>query len=132
MTGKSNPRAYSIARRIIAAVGTGRPSSETATIPASFISPISASSVPSEFLVTAPIGSTLARLARPACSITNRVTAALSFTGVVFGIAQVHVHVDETGRDDQSGRIENFRAIRNRIAVAQHADHSASFDEKIL
>ena len=35
--GKSNPRAYSIARRIIPALGTGRPSSETATMPAFFI-----------------------------------------------------------------------------------------------
>ena len=96
MIGRSNPRAYSIARRIIPALGTGRPSSETATIPASFISPISASSVPSEFLVTAPIGSTLARPARSACSITNRVTAALSFTGVVFGIAHTVVNPPAT------------------------------------
>ncbi len=96
MTGNSNARAYSMARRIMPAVGTGRPSSETAMMPASFISPISASSVPSEFFVIAPMGKTLARPARSACSITNLVTAAWSFTGFVFGIAQTVVNPPAT------------------------------------
>ena len=47
----------------IAAVGTERPSSETATMPAFFISPISASSLPWLPFVTAPIGKTFASLA---------------------------------------------------------------------
>jgi len=44
---------------IKSAVRTGLPSSEMATIPASAIKPISASSLPSWFLLTAPTGSTL-------------------------------------------------------------------------
>ena len=65
-------------------------------MPASFISPISANSAPSEFLVIAPMGKTLARLARSACSITNLVTAALSFIGAVFGIAHTVVNPPAT------------------------------------
>src|SRR5581483_3464926 len=120
MTGRSNPRAYSIARRIMPAFGTGRPSSETAMMPASFISPISARSVPSEFFVIAPMGSKLASQARSACSITNRanrVEASGDSGGgaardrlfvLVTRFAQVHVHIDEARRNDQSGRVEDF------------------------
>ena len=31
------------------------------------------------------------------------------------GLAQVHVHVDEAGRDDQPGRVEHFGARRRQI-----------------
>ena len=48
--------AYSIARRISFELLTKRPSSLIATAPTSTISPISASSLPSCPLVTAPIG----------------------------------------------------------------------------
>ena len=53
---RSKVRAYSIARRISSAFITGLPSSETATQPASFSSPISASCSPPSPLVMAPTG----------------------------------------------------------------------------
>src|SRR6478609_8753295 len=81
---------------MIPAFGTGRPSSETATAPADFISPISASSLPSEDFVIAPTGKTFARFARSACSIMYLVIAALSLTGDVFGIGQTLVHPPAT------------------------------------
>src|SRR5258706_16162378 len=78
------------------AFGTGRPSSETATAPAAFISPISGNSEPSEDFVIAPIGKTFARPARSACSITYRVIAALSLIGFVLGIGQTDVQPPAT------------------------------------
>ena len=33
--------------------------------------------------------------------------------------AQMHVHVDETRRDNQSGCIKDFNIIRNRITVTE-------------
>ena len=56
MTGMPNMPAYSSARRISSAVATGRPSSETATQPASRRSAISASCSPFEPCDTAPMG----------------------------------------------------------------------------
>ena len=56
MTGSPSIPAYSRARRISSAVATGRPSSENATQPASRMSAISASSLPSDPFDTAPIG----------------------------------------------------------------------------
>ena len=53
---RPNVRAYSIARRISSAFITGRPSSETATQPASFSSPISASVSPASPFEIAPTG----------------------------------------------------------------------------
>src|SRR2546429_9441460 len=44
----------------------------------------------------------------------------------------MHMHVDETGRDNQAGCIKNFDVIRNRITVAGHANDAAVFDQKVL
>ena len=56
-------RAYSSARRIRPAFITGRPSSVTATMPAAFSSPISASASPLSPLEIAPTGKTRATAA---------------------------------------------------------------------
>ena len=144
---------------MIPAVGTGRPSSETATMPALFISPISESSLPSQPFVMEPIGKTFASCARCACSMMKRVTAGLSFTGSVLGIAQmlvqppataaaaplaivslysaprlaqVRVKIDETRRDDQTGRVQHLDAAGNFLAAIKETDDAAIFDQKIL
>ena len=56
ITVSANACAYSSARRMTRALATGRPSSETATQPASRRSPYSASSWPRDPRVMAPIG----------------------------------------------------------------------------
>ena len=56
ITVSPSPRAYSSARRISPPLLTGRPSSETATQPASFSSPISARHSPASPRVIAPMG----------------------------------------------------------------------------
>ena len=56
ITTRPKPFAYSSARRIMRALATGLPSSETATQPASRRSPSSASSSPFWPRVIAPIG----------------------------------------------------------------------------
>ena len=91
MTGRSKACAYSSARRIIRALATGRPSSETATQPASRRSPYSARSSPREPRVMAPMGYTRTAAASRARSRMSRVTPAVSFTGSVLGIAQTAV-----------------------------------------
>ena len=87
-----NVLAYSSACLIISALATGLPSSENPVQPASAISPISASSVPIEPLVIAPMGNTLQNPAFFACPMMNSVTERLSFTGLVFGIQQMVVN----------------------------------------
>src|SRR5262245_23217217 len=77
---------YSSARRISNAVETTRPSSVTATHPASRSSAMSASSSPFWPRETAPIGYTRARFASAAFLRMYSVTPALSFTGDVFGM----------------------------------------------
>ena len=47
-------------------------------------------------------------------------------------LAQVNMHVYETGRDDQSRSIENLGAFGNGIAMARQANHAAIFDEQIF
>ena len=69
----------------------GFPSSETATIPASFIAPISAIASPLLPTDAAPIGQTRTFPPAFARSRMNRVTEALSFTGFVFGMQQTAV-----------------------------------------
>jgi hypothetical protein len=56
VSGSPKARAYSSARRMRAEDITGRPSSESATQPAAWSSPYSASSSPSEPLEMAPTG----------------------------------------------------------------------------
>ena len=130
-------RANSMARRITRAFITGRPSSEIATAPACFMEPMAASSSPALPLVIAPIGNTLTTACRRAFSIDvagdrgvvvhrrgvghgadggesargRRARSALDGLGMLeAGLAQVHVHVDEAGRDDQPGRVEHLGA----------------------
>src|SRR2546427_364841 len=90
-TVRLKARAYSSARRITMPFMTGLPSSDTATHPASFSSPNSASSLPSDPFVIAPMGNTWARPAARALSRMNSVTDWLSFTGDVFGMQQTLV-----------------------------------------
>src|SRR5258708_19532531 len=68
------------------------PSPETATIPASFIAAISAMASPLLPTEAAPIGHTRTLPPAFARSKINRVTDALSFTGLVFGIQQTAVN----------------------------------------
>ena len=91
ITGISNISAYISARRISPLSDTGRPSSETATTPANFIAPISASSVPFKPFETAPIGNTFTYPDSFALLITYDITASLSITGSVFGIQATEV-----------------------------------------
>ena len=91
MTGRSKSRVYSSARRMSPASITGRPSSDTATMPARCISPISASRSPSSPSDSAPIGCTRAPPASAARSRMKRVTAPLSFTGSVFAMQAIDV-----------------------------------------
>src|SRR6266850_3460282 len=74
------------------AVAIGFPSSETATIPASFIAAISAIASPLLPTDAAPIGHTRTLPPAFARSTMNRVTEALSFTGFVFGMQQTAVN----------------------------------------
>src|SRR5207244_3534666 len=69
----------------------GFPSSETATMPASFIPAISAIASPLLPTEAAPMGHTRTVPVASARSRTNLVTAALSFTGFVFGIEHTTV-----------------------------------------
>ena len=70
------------------ALGTGRPSSRQPQSRHSSFHPSQIVLCHCSPLVTAPIGKTLASCARWACSMTKRVTAGLSLTGSVFGIAK--------------------------------------------
>src|SRR5437763_5446807 len=70
----------------------GLPSSETATMPASFIPAISEIASPLLPSEAAPIGHTRTLPAAFARSRINRVTEALSFTGFVFGMQQTAVN----------------------------------------
>ncbi len=92
ITVRSKAFAYSRARRIMRALAIGRPSSETATQPASRRSPYSASSSPFDPRVMAPMGQTRTAPSRAAASRIARVMPAWSFTGSVFGIAHTAVN----------------------------------------
>ena len=70
----------------------GFPSSETATMPASFIPAISEIASPLLPTDAAPIGHTRTLPVAFARSRINRVTEALSFTGLVFGMQQTAVN----------------------------------------
>ncbi len=70
---------------------TGMPSSETATMPASRISPISASDSPLSPLEMAPMGWTRTAAASRARRTINSVTARLSLGGLVLGMQQTVV-----------------------------------------
>ncbi len=48
------------------------------------------------------------------------------------GFTQMHVHINESGRHDQPGSIEDFGAFRDTIGLARQSDHPAIFDEQIL
>ena len=85
-----------MARRMTRPFMTGMPSSETATQPASYNSPISASSSPFDPLVIAPMGSTRAFFVRAAWARINSVTERESFTGRVFGIQHTVVNPPAT------------------------------------
>ncbi len=91
ITTSSQPFAYSSARRIMRALATGLPSSETATQPASRRSPSSASCSPCCPRVIAPIGYTRTAPSARALSRIARVIPALSLTGSVLGIAHTAV-----------------------------------------
>src|SRR6266481_4193168 len=74
------------------AVAIGFPSSLTATIPACCIAAISAIASPSLPALAAPMGQTRTLAHVFARSRMNRVTLALSFTGLVFGMQQTAVN----------------------------------------
>src|SRR6266404_3921390 len=92
ITGRFSDRQYSITCRASLAVPIGFPSSETPTIPASFIAAISAIASPLLPTDAAPIGHTRTLPWAFVRSTINRVTDALSFTGFVFGIQQTAVN----------------------------------------
>src|SRR5690349_14870395 len=70
----------------------GLPSSETATMPASFMAAISARASPSLATLAAPMGHTWTLAATFARSRMKRVTLALSLTGLVLGMQQTAVN----------------------------------------
>src|SRR5436190_2671605 len=86
MTGKSNMRAYSSARRISSLFCTQWPSSVIATTPACFSEPMGASSSPLMPLVIAPVTYTFTTPSRAAFSFTSATAAGLSMLGEVFGM----------------------------------------------
>ncbi len=88
---RSNVRAYSIARRISSAFMTGRPSSDTATQPASLSSPISDSDSPASPFVIAPTGYTRTAPTWRARPTISSVTARESLGGDVLGIEHTAV-----------------------------------------
>ena len=90
-TGRSKSEAYSSTFLMIPAFLIGCPSSDTATIPASFISPISEMRSPSIPFVAAPMGYTRQLSASLAFLRIPLITAALSATGFVLGIGQIDV-----------------------------------------
>src|SRR5262249_9656332 len=90
-TGSPKVAAYSSARRIRPDDMTGRPSSDTATMPASRISPISASASPRTPCEMAPTGRTRTRSTSRARRVMSSVTARQSFGGCVFGMQQTVV-----------------------------------------
>src|SRR5258708_3171612 len=148
MTGKSSARQYSITWRKSFAVAIGRPSAETATIPASFIAAISASASPLLPTDAAPMGHTRTGETAAARSTIDRVSDALSFTGRVFGMghtavnppraaarvpvsivsedsppgSQVAMQIDKSGRDDQILGFEYFRALGARSKAGARRD----------
>ena len=77
---------YCSARRVIAAVGSGMPSSLKPTAPAAPSSPISVSSWPSRPLVTAAKKPTGTTASAPACSARPLSRPALSTTGSVLAM----------------------------------------------
>ena len=149
-------RANSMARRITRAFITGRPSSEMATTPACFIEPMAANSSPALPFVMAPMGNTLTIGVTPRSLddvaghrgvVVDRrrvghaadggesaggggARAALDGFGVLESrLAQVHVHVDEAGRDDQAGGVERLGAAANRFGA--DAGDAAVFDQHV-
>ena len=86
MTGSPVGRAYSSARRITAALVTGRPSSLNATAPARASASSGASCSPNCPTVTAAIGSTSQCPAASARLRTHSTHAAVSTTGSVLGM----------------------------------------------
>ena len=144
-----------MARRMTRAFITGRPSSEMATTPAAFMDPMAESSSPALFLVMAPMGNTLVTanlrgafddVAGDRGVIVHRqrirhaadggessggrgARAGLDGFGMLDArLAQVHVHVDETGRHDQAGGIEDFRAGGFEIRADRGNDAIANED----
>ena len=130
-----------MARRITRAFITGRPSSEMATMPASRMEPMAASSSPRLPFVMAPMGNTLThadfagalhdvagdggavvdrqrvRHAADGGESARRRRARAGFDGLGVldaRLAQMHVHVDEAGRDDRAGGIEHCDGIGDR------------------
>ena len=61
----------------------------------------------------------------------RRCTAADCFLVLVARFAQMHVHVDETGSDDQSGRIKYFCAFGYTVAEIRQSDDAAVLEENI-
>ena len=91
ISGRSNLRAYSSARRRMAEDTTGLPSSDNATAPPLRNSPNSVSCLPSWFTVTAPTGHRLINASRRASRRRNSMSARVSDTGLVFGIGHTPV-----------------------------------------
>ena len=156
ITGRPSELQYSITWRISRAVATGLPSSLTATIPAFFIAAISASASPLLPTEAAPIGHTRTGDFAAARSTIPRVTEALSFTGdgirhaangrksaarrrsrtrfdcfrqFLARLAQVAMKIDESGRDDQTRSVENFRVRRRKIR--SHARNPLAIEQNI-
>ncbi len=135
-----------MARRMTRAFMTGRPSSEIATMPASRMEPMAASSSPRLPLVMAPIGKTLtlATCARALHDVAGdsgavvhrdrvrhaadageaarrrRPRAGLDGLGVLDArLAQMHVHVDKARGDDGAGGV---RACAHRRLCRSRAN----------
>ncbi len=149
---------YCSARRVIAAVGSGIPSSLKPTAPAAPSSPISVSSWPSRPLVTAAKKPTGTTASAPACSdealeqggvvhhrlgvghaeggdVTARRRGRRGGRDVLFvlatGRAEVRVQVDEPRQDEHAGRVDHARVLAGLEALADLGD-LALLDEHVL
>ena len=158
MTGMPNIDAYSSARRISSAVTTGRPSSVIATQPAACRSPISVSCSPFDPIDTAPIGYTRASPASAARLTMNsrhrrvvvdRIGVRHARDGgeaagdgrrragrdrllvLLPGLAQVHVDVDEAGRDDDTTPAARRRARHRPAESRPMRAIAAVFDQHV-
>ena len=126
-------------------------------MPAFFISPISASSLPLLPLVIAPIGKTFASFAaglfddetRDGGIVVDRIgvrhrTDAGPTAGdrrgraagdrlfvLLTRLTQVRVQIDETGRDDQSGCVEHVRVFGRGFRAVEQTDDTAFFDQHV-
>ena len=69
---------------------------------------------------------------REAAGYSSRSAAGDRFLVFVTRLAQVHVHIDKTRRDDEASRVKNFSSFRHAVTVSRKSDHAAVLNEEVL